>query len=127
MAASVNKVILMGNVGQDPDLKYTQQGIAFCKFSLATSEYDGQGPDGKAKYRAEWHNIVLWGKPAETAGKHLKKGDMAHLFGKKQTVEYTKDNSDQKFYRTEILADHLIPLPRAVAAEHPVGNYGLPN
>jgi single-strand DNA-binding protein len=118
----------MGNVGGDAELRYTSQGVAVTRFSIATSEYDGKDAQGKNKYRAEWHNIIVWGKPAETAGK-LKKGDIAHVLGKKTTVEYTKGKSDEKAWRTEIVAEQVIPIHRD-RQEHPTGNYdqyGVPS
>lgn len=123
MAASVNRVILMGHCGADVELKYTQQGVAFTKFSIATSEYAGKDKEGKPMYKPEWHNITAFGKPAETAGKHLKQGSLCHIQGKKTDASWN-DKDGKKHDRCEILADEILPINRAAAPqEHESGNY----
>lgn len=99
--SGVNKVILVGRLGQDPELRHTQAGQAVCNFNLATSE-KFNGKDGNSEERTEWHRVVLWGKPAENAHKYLKKGRMVYIEGKIQTREW-KDNQDQKRYTTEVV------------------------
>lgn len=126
--ASVNLVILMGNLGQDPDLKFTQQGLAICKFSLATTAPVGRNDDGSTKFATEWHNIMITGKDAENAKKYLKQGDGAHITGKKQTSEWT-DKDGHKHSKCEILSRDVIYLPKdrkaSTAVEHESGNYAL--
>jgi single-strand DNA-binding protein len=73
---SVNKVILVGNLGRDPEVRATPSGQSVCNFSLATTERF-TGRDGQSREQTEWHNIVVWGKPAEACGRYLKKGSQA--------------------------------------------------
>lgn len=101
---SVNRVILMGRLGQDPEVKMTQGGQQVCTLSLATSE--SWTKDGKKEERTEWHRVVLWGKLAEIAGKYLRKGVLAYFEGKIQTRSWD-DQSGQKRYSTEIIATDL--------------------
>lgn len=85
--ASVNKVILIGNLGKDPEVRYTQGGQAVCNFSIATSER-WNDKDGAAQERTEWHNVTVWGKSAEHCGQYLAKGRSVYVEGKIQTREY---------------------------------------
>jgi len=97
----VNKVILVGNLGRDPELKHLPSGQAICQFSIATSEsYTDKG--GQKQEKTEWHRIVVWEKLAEVCGKYLGKGSKVYVEGKLQTREYEKDG--QKHYQTEIVA-----------------------
>src|SRR5512147_2407928 len=105
MAKSLNKVMLIGNLGKDPELKYTPSGVAVATFSMATSE-QWKDQDGNAQERTEWHNIVAWRKLAEIVGEYLKKGKKVYIEGKLQTRNYEKDGV--KRYVTEIVADQLI-------------------
>ena len=99
---SVNKVIILGRLGQDPELKYTPSGAAVCSFSLATSE-TWNDKAGQKQERTEWHRIVVWGKLAELCGQYLAKGRQAYVEGKLQTRSW--DGKDgQKRYTTEINA-----------------------
>jgi len=88
--SSLNKICLIGNLGKDPELKYTQGGKPFCNFSIATSEKwtDANGQDQE---RTEWHNISVWTKSAEACAKHLAKGSRVYVEGKLQSREYEKD------------------------------------
>ena len=99
---SVNKVILLGRLGQDPELKYTPSGSAVCTFSLATSEF-WQDKQGQKQEKTEWHRIVVWGKSAEHCGKYLSKGRQAYLEGRLETREW-EDKQGNKRYTTEITA-----------------------
>ncbi len=110
MAKSVNKVILIGNLGKDPEVKYTPSGTPVAKFSLATNERY-KDKDGQWQDRTEWHNIVAWQKLAEIVGEYLKKGKKVYVEGKLQTRNYEKDGV--KRYITEIVADQLIMLDGA--------------
>jgi single-strand DNA-binding protein len=100
---SVNKVILVGNLGVKPELRYTPGGQAVANFRIATNERWG-GRDGQpAQERTEWHNIVVWGKTAENCGKFLDKGRQVYIEGRLQTREW-QDKEGQKRYTTEIVA-----------------------
>jgi len=99
---SVNKVILVGRLGQDPELKQTQGGGAVCKFSLATSEF-WQDKQGQKQEKTEWHRITVWGKLGETCNQYLAKGRQAYIEGRLQTNSWD-DKDGQKRYATEIVA-----------------------
>lgn len=98
----VNKVILVGNLGADPEVRFTASGQAVCNFSLATNE-SWVDKDGRKQERAEWHRIVVWGKLAEACGEHLKKGRQAYVEGKLQTRKWTDDAGVEK-WTTEVVA-----------------------
>lgn len=102
---SVNKVILVGNLGKDPELRYTPSGAAVATFSLATSErYKDR--DGQQQEKTEWHNIVAWRQLAEICGKYLHKGKQVYIEGRIQTRSYD-DKDGNKKYITEIVADQM--------------------
>ena len=103
--ASINKVILVGNLGKDPELRYTNGGTAVTNFSLATSE-NFTDRSGQKQERTEWHRIVAWGKTAEFCGEYLTKGRKIYLEGKIQTREWT-DKEGVKKYSTEIVANDI--------------------
>ncbi len=107
MAKSLNKVQLIGNLGKDPEMRYTSSGIAVATFSIATSD-SWKDQDGNMQERTEWHNIVAWRKLAEICGEWLKKGKKVYIEGKLQTRSYEKDGV--KKYITEIVASDLIML-----------------
>lgn len=107
MSRSLNKVQLIGNLGKDPELKYTPSGVAVATFSIATSE-SWKDQEGNQQEKTEWHNIVAWRKLAEIVGEYLKKGKKVYIEGKIQTRSYDKDGV--KRYITEIVADQLIML-----------------
>jgi len=100
---SVNKVILLGRLGQDPELKYTPSGAAVCNFSLATSEVWNDKNSGQKQERTEWHRVVVWGKLAELCNQYLAKGRQAFVEGRLQTRSWD-DKAGQKRYTTEINA-----------------------
>ncbi len=99
---SVNKVIIVGRLGQEPELRYTPSGAAVCNFSVATSEY-WNDKNGQKQERTEWHRVVAWGKTAELCNQYLAKGSQCFLEGKLQTRSWD-DNSGQKKYTTEVIA-----------------------
>jgi single-strand DNA-binding protein len=99
---SVNKVILLGRLGQDPELKYTPGGSAVCNFSLATTEA-WTDKQGQKQEKTEWHRVVVWGKLAELCNQYLAKGRQAFLEGRLQTRSWD-DKDGNKRYTTEILA-----------------------
>lgn len=108
---SVNKVILVGNLGKDPELRYTASGTAVCNFSLATTERF-KNRDGQQQDKTEWHNIVCWRQLAEICGKYLVKGKQIYIEGKLQTRKW-EDRDGNPRYTTEIVADQMQMLGRA--------------
>jgi len=108
MSNSVNKVILVGRLGKDPELKYTQAGTPVVRFSLATDE-TWKDQNGDKQQRTEWHNIVAWRKLAEICGQYLTKGRLIFLEGKLQTRNW-EDKEGNKRYTTEIVADNMVML-----------------
>jgi single-strand DNA-binding protein len=109
MAKSLNRVMLIGNLGKDPELRYTGSGVAVATFSLATNE-SWKDQEGALQERTEWHNIVVWRKLAEIAGEYLRKGRKVFIEGRIQTRSYDDKNTGAKKYITEIVADNLILL-----------------
>lgn len=106
---SLNKVMLIGHLGKDPEVSYTASGVAVGKFSIATNE-SWKDQDGNLQERTEWHNIVAWRKLAEICGQYLKKGSKVYLEGRLQTRSWDDKNTGVKRYTTEIVADNLIML-----------------
>ncbi len=100
--AGVNKVILVGNLGKDPELRSTTSGTSVCEFSIATGE-SWKGKDGQQQERTEWHRIVVWGKLGENCAKFLSKGRQVYLEGRLQTRSW-EDKDGNKRYTTEIVA-----------------------
>jgi single-strand DNA-binding protein len=103
MARGVNKVILVGTCGQDPDVRYMPNGNAVTNLSLATSEQWTDKQTGQKVEKTEWHRVSLFGKVAEIAGEYLRKGSQVYIEGKLQTREWEKDGV--KRYTTEIIVD----------------------
>lgn len=108
--ASVNKVMLIGNLGGDPELRYTPAGSALATFSLATNEV-WKDKDGNNQERTEWHRIVTWNKLAENVGEYLKKGSQAYVEGRLTTRNW-QDKDGVKRYTTEIVAQTVKFLDR---------------
>ena len=100
--AGINKVILVGNLGQDPEVRYTPDGTAVATFSIATSESWKDKNTGEKKERTEWHRIVAWRKLGEICGEYLAKGRQVYVEGKLQTRSWEKDGVTR--YTTEIVA-----------------------
>src|SRR5229473_7424939 len=109
MSKSVNKVILVRNVGKDPEVKYTPSGIPVGKFSLATNERF-KDKSGEFQEHTEWHNIVAWQRLAEIVGEFVFKGSKVYVEGKLQTSSWEDRHSGEKKYRTEIVARDLVLL-----------------
>ena len=103
--SGVNKVILLGFTGKDPELRYLPNGTAVCNFSLATSE-TWKDSDGEKKDRTEWHSLVAFGKLAEICGEYLSKGSKIYIEGKIQTRQWD-DKDGNKRYTTEIVAREM--------------------
>lgn len=97
----MNKVILVGNLGQDPELRHTSNQTAVCNFSVATSEYAGDG-----ETRTEWHNIVVWSKHAENCAQYLSKGKKVAVEGRLQTRSWEGDDGVKR-YKTEVVANNV--------------------
>ena len=104
MARGVNKVILVGNVGGDPETRYLPNGNAVTNITLATSEAWKDKQTGQPQEKTEWHRVVLFGKVAEIAGQYLRKGSQVYIEGKLQTRKW-QDQSGQDRYTTEIVVD----------------------
>ena len=105
MARGVNKVILVGNLGNDPDMKYTQGGMAICTLSLATTSVR-KDKDGNQQERTEWHRVKLFGKLGEIAGEYLKKGRQVYIEGSIRYDKFTGQDGQEK-YITEIVANEM--------------------
>ncbi len=103
---SVNKVILVGNLGRDPELRYLPSGQSVASFSVATSERF-KGRDGQMRDQTEWHNVVVYGKPAEACGQYLKKGRQVYVEGRITNRSWDAKDGSGKKYRTEIVAQRV--------------------
>jgi single-strand DNA-binding protein len=103
--ASLNKVMLIGNLGKDPEVRYTTSGQAVASFNLATSE-KFKNKSGEWEERTEWHRVTLWGKLAEIAGEYLAKGKTVYIEGRLQTRKWTDRDGNDK-YTTEIVGDKM--------------------
>ncbi len=102
MARGINKVILIGNLGRDPETRYSQGGSPVTSFSVATSENWRDRQTGESQERTEWHNVVCFGRLAEIAGEYLRKGSKVYIEGSLRTSSWEQDG--QKRYRTEVMA-----------------------
>lgn len=105
MAGGVNKVILIGRLGTDPEVRYTSGGSAVANFNLATNE-SWMDKEGQKKERTEWHRVVVWGKLGELCGQYLSKGRQAFVEGRLQTRDW-QDKDGNKRYTTEIVAQNI--------------------
>jgi single-strand DNA-binding protein len=104
----VNKVILIGNLGRDPEVRYTREGTAVANLNLATTETWNDG-NGQRQERTEWHKVVAWGKLAEIAKEYLGKGKQVYIEGKLQTRSW-EDKEGVKRYTTEVRVDQMVML-----------------
>ena len=109
--ASVNKVILVGRLGKDPEIRSTPSGATVAKFTIATDERFTDR-SGERQERTEWHNIVAWNKLAEICGQYLKKGKLVYIEGSIRTDSWDDKETGQKRYRTEIIANTMQMLDR---------------
>lgn len=111
---SVNKVILVGNLGADPELKYTPSSRALCNLRIATTDvFKDKG--GQRQERTEWHRVTVWGDQAENCSKYLAKGRSVYIEGRLQTRSYDKDG--QKHYATDVVADRVVFLGGGAGGE----------
>ena len=136
--AGVNKVILVGNLGKDPEVRHLESGVPVASFSLATSESYNDKTSGERKTVTEWHNIVLWRGLAEVAEKYLHKGDQVYIEGKLRTRQWEKDGVTR--YSTEIVGENMTmlggrpkpegapvaPVAASTPASQPVANPAQP-
>jgi single-strand DNA-binding protein len=118
--AGVNKVILVGNLGKDPEVRYLDNGVAVANFSLATTE-NYKNKEGERVSQTEWHNIVLWRGLAEVAEKWLKKGSSVYVEGKIRTRKW-EDKEGNTRYSTEILGDNMTMLGGKPTSESPAAS-----
>jgi len=109
MARGVNKVILVGNLGQDPDTKYMPSGSAVTNLRIATTESFKDRETGQQQERTEWHSVAMFGKLAEIAGEYLRKGSQVYIEGRIRTRKW-QDKQGQDRYSTEIVADQMLML-----------------
>jgi len=117
---SVNKVILVGNLGQDPEGRFTPQGTAVTNLSVATNE-SWKNQSGELQDRTEWHRVVMYGKMAETANEYMHKGQMVYIEGRLQTNEW-EDKNQNKRKTTEIKCDNFTMLGRRSDTNTPSDN-----
>lgn len=113
----MNKAMILGRIGEDPDVKTTAAGQQVCNFSVATTEKVGQGPDQKE--RTEWHRVTAWGKLAERCHEQARKGKLVFVEGRLQTRKYTANTGEERKV-TEIVAAHLMFGPAAHESPRPV-------
>ena len=109
MSKSVNKVILVGHLGKDPEIKYTPSGTPVAKFTLATNERF-KDKDGNWQDRTEWHSLVAWQRTAEIIGEYCKKGSQIYVEGRLKTDSWDDKETGQKKYRTDIVVNELVLL-----------------
>jgi single-strand DNA-binding protein len=123
MAASVNKAILIGNLGRDPEVRYTNSGMAVANFSIATKEsFNDRG--GARQERTEWHNIVVWGKQGEACAQYLKKGSPVYIEGRISYREYEAKDGSGKRKITEIVAMRVQFLSSRGSRDEGAGDFG---
>src|SRR5579872_1591029 len=107
MARGVNKVILIGNMGKDPEVRYTPNGLAVANITIATTESWKDKQSGENQERTEWHRVVFYSRLAEIAGEFLRKGSKIYIEGRIQTRKWLDKNTNQDRYTTEIIADNM--------------------
>lgn len=107
MAKGINKVILIGNLGRDPEVRYTANGAAIANLTLATSESWKDKQTGENVERTEWHRVVMFNRLGEIAGEYLRKGSKVYIEGRLQTRKWQDKNTGQDRYTTEIIADSM--------------------
>ena len=123
----LNKVILIGNLGRDPEVRSIPSGRSVANFSLATNE-KWTDSDGNRQEKTEWHRIVVWGRQAEVAGQYLSRGKKIYLEGKLQTRSWDDRQSGEKRYMTEVVCDRFLFLsPRSGEGGGPPSDYGPPS
>lgn len=120
--SGVNKVIIVGRLGKDPEIRHLESGVAVASFSVATSETYKDRTTGEKKEITEWHNVVLWRGLAEVAEKYLNKGDMVYIEGKLRTRSWEKDGVTR--YTTEVVGDNMTMLsPKSSGGQSQENSY----
>jgi single-strand DNA-binding protein len=122
---SINKIILIGNLGQDPELRYTSSGVAVASFSMATSE-SWKDQDGNVQEKTQWHKLVAWRKLAEIVGEYLKKGSKVYVEGRIQYRSYDDKNGVKRDV-TEIVVDQMLMLDSKGAGNAGGASAGAPS
>ena len=112
MASSLNKILLIGHLGKDPEVRSTQNGTEVCNFSMATSERWKDKQSGEWTEKTEWHRVVVWGSKAGPCGQYLSKGSQVYVEGKIETRKWT-DRDGQERWSTEIVAQRVLFLSRS--------------
>lgn len=120
----INKVILVGNLGQDPEVRYTPSGSAITNISIATSDSWKDRDTGQTQEKTEWHRVVFFGKLAEIAGEHLKKGSQVYVEGKLQTRKW-QDKQGQDRYTTEVVVDSFTGVMRMLGGRTEGGSASM--
>ncbi|MGE0171772.1 MAG: single-stranded DNA-binding protein [Oligoflexales bacterium] len=123
--ASVNRVIILGNLGQDPEVRYTPSGAAVCTLSVATTD-SRVDKSGQKQESTEWHRVVVWNKQAENCAKYLKKGRSVYVEGRLQTRSWDDKTSGQKRYSTEIIAQTVQFIGGGSRSESQDSSYAEP-
>jgi single-strand DNA-binding protein len=125
MARGINKVILIGNLGADPEVRHMPNGTAVATINIATSETWKDKQTGEQQERTEWHRVVLFQRLAEIVGEYLKKGSKVYIEGRLQTRKWQDKTTGQDRYTTEIVANELQMLDSRGAAAHPSESPGF--
>ncbi|MEQ8234644.1 MAG: single-stranded DNA-binding protein [Gammaproteobacteria bacterium] len=123
MARGLNKVMLIGNLGADPEMRYTASGSAVANIRLATAESWRDRESGEQQERTEWHRVVFFGRTAEVAGEYLRKGSQIYIEGRLQTRKWTDRDGNER-YTTEIVANDMQMLGGRGGGSGGGGNYG---
>ena len=127
MARGVNKVILIGNLGRDPEVRFTPSGLAVANLTLATSESWKDKASGEMQERTEWHRVVMYQRLAEIAGEYLRKGSKIFIEGKLQTRKWQDKNTGADRYSTEIIADTMQMLDSKGGSSSGESSYEKPS
>ena len=125
MARGINKVILVGTVGKDPEMKYMPSGDAIANISVATNDSWKDKNTGEKKEITEWHNVVFFKGLAKVVGDYVRKGQLVYIEGSLKTRSWEKDG--QKHYKTEIFADKMVFMPSSEAKQKPVDSASMPS
>jgi len=126
MARGINKVILIGNMGRDPEIRYTPSGLAIANLTLATSESWKDKQSGENVEKTEWHRVVMYQRLAEIAGEYLRKGSKVYIEGRLQTRKWQDKNTGQDRYTTEIVANEMQMLDSKGSAGGGESSYQKP-
>lgn len=126
MARGINKVILVGNLGNDPEVRYANNGSAIANISIATTDSWKDKNTGEQQEKTEWHRVVMFNRLGEIAGEYLKKGSQVYIEGRLQTRKW-QDQSGQDRYTTEIVANEMQMLGGRAGGEMSGGGYNAPS